>query len=330
MSQRAVAVAVIGAGPCGLAVAAAASAAGLRAVVFDRGALCASLLEYPPYMSFFSTSEKLEIQGLPFTTERANPTRKEALAYYRGVARYFRIPLKQYQEIKAIVRGPEGFTLQTRKADSAAEELMAEAVVIATGAFGEPNYLGVPGEDLVKVSHYYREAHPYWDQDVLVVGGGNSAVEAALELFRVGARVTMVHFSGAFDRGVKAWILPDIMNRIEHMEVAVRWRHRVVEIHPRSVILQSENSGGIDEIPNDWVLALTGWRPDSILLEAAGVAIDPQTGVPEHDLSTMETSVPGLFVAGVLAAGFDANRIFIENGRHHGRQILERIIGVTG
>lgn len=329
MTQRAVDIAVIGAGPCGLAVAAAAVERGLHSVVFDRGPLCASLLGYPPYMSFFSTSEKLEIQELPFTTERANPTRREALTYYRGVAKFFGIHLKQYHEVTAISPRPKGFTLETRRADGEREDYSAKAVVVATGAFGEPNQLGVPGEDLPKVSHYYREAHPYWDQDVLVVGGGNSSVEAALELFRVGARVTMVHFAGEFDSGVKAWILPDILNRIEHREIAVRWRHRVVEIHPRSVILKSVNSGGIDELPNDWVLALTGWRPDSMLLQAVGVPVDQESGIPMHDPETMETPIPGLFVAGVLAAGFDANRIFIENGRHHGRQIVHRILGVA-
>jgi thioredoxin reductase (NADPH) len=311
MTQRAVDIAVIGAGPCGLAVAAAAVERGLHSVVFDRGPLCASLLGYPPYMSFFSTSEKLEIQELPFTTERANPTRREALTYYRGVAKFFGIHLKQYHEVTAISPRPKGFTLETRRADGEREDYSAKAVVVATGAFGEPNQLGVR------------------DQDVLVVGGGNSSVEAALELFRVGARVTMVHFAGEFDSGVKAWILPDILNRIEHREIAVRWRHRVVEIHPRSVILKSVNSGGIDELPNDWVLALTGWRPDSMLLQAVGVPVDQESGIPMHDPETMETPIPGLFVAGVLAAGFDANRIFIENGRHHGRQIVHRILGVA-
>ena len=327
MNQRSVDIAVIGGGPCGLAAAAAARRADLRTLVFDRGPLCSSIVGYPPYMSFFSTPEKLEIEDLPFVTSGTNPSRKEALAYYRGVARYFGLDVRQYQNVEAITLEEEAFRLNTRRADGEVESWQAGAVVVATGGFEEPNYLDVPGEDLSKVSHYYREGHPYWDQAVVVVGGGNSAVEAALELFRVGARVTMVHFGSEFDSGVKAWVLPDILNRIENREVAVRWRHRVVEIHLRSVILRSEDTGGIDEIPNDWVLALTGWRPDPVLLRSAGVPVDDETGVPAHDPTTMETPIRGLFIAGVLAAGIDANRIFIENGRLHGRKIVDHFLG---
>ncbi len=330
MSRRSVDIAVVGAGPCGLAVGAAAAESDLRTVLFDRGPLCSSIMGYPLYMSFFSTPEKLEIEGLPFVTERNNPTRKEALAYYRGVARYFDLDVRQYQSVEAITPSDHGFRLRTRAAAGEIEDWSAEAVVIATGGFHDPNYLNVPGEELAKVSHYYKEAHPYWDQDVVVVGGGNSAVEAALDLFRVGARVTLVHFASDFDAGVKAWVLPDIRNRIKHGEVVVRWRHRVAEIHPRSVILRSEDTGGIDEIANDWVLALTGWRPDPVLLKSVGVPVDDETGLPAHDPTTMETPISKLFVAGVLAAGIDANRIFIENGKLHGRQIVERFLNGRG
>ncbi len=326
MSQQSVDIAVIGAGPCGLAVGAAARRSELSTVLFDRGPICSSIVEYPPYMSFFSTPEKLEIEELPFVSSNTNPGRREALAYYRGVARYFGLDVRQYQSVEGLSSGEGVFRLQTRTAAGEAEEWAGKAVVIATGGFDSPNYLGVPGEDLPKVSHYYKEAHPYWDQDVLVIGGGNSAVEAALELFRVGARVTMVHFAADFDAGVKVWILPDIRNRIEHGEVAVRWRHRVAEIHPQSVILRSEETGGIVEVPNDWVLALTGWRPDPTLLRSVGVEVDEETGVPSHDATTMETPVPGVFVAGVLTAGLDANRIYIENGRFHGRRIVDRFL----
>ena len=326
MSERSMDIVVIGAGPCGLAVAAAARRADLRAILFDRGPLCSSIVRYPPYVSFFSTPEKLEIENLPFVTARTNPNRKEALTYYRGVARYFGLDVRQYQNVETLVRGEESFRLRTRTAAGEIEDFVAEAVVVATGGFDGPNYLAVPGEELSKVSHYYGEAHPYWDQDVVVVGGGNSAVEAALELFRVGARVTIVHFGSSFDSGVKAWVLPDILNRIKHREVAVRWRNRVAEIHPRSVILRAEDTGEIDEIPNDWLLALTGWRPDPVLLRSVGVPVDEETGIPAHDPSTMETPIPGLFIAGVLAAGLDANRIFIENGRLHGQQIVDRFL----
>ena len=323
-------VAVVGAGPCGLAVAAAAASRGVETVVFDRGPLCSSLVDYPPYMTFFSTPEKLEIEGLPFVTAGTNPTRKEALAYYRGVARYFDMDVRTYHEVERIVKREPGFELRTRRSGREPETWRARAVVVATGGFEEPNYLGIPGEHLGKVSHSYREAHPYWRQDVAVVGGGNSAVEAALELFRVGARVTLVHMKADFDSGVKAWVLPDIRNRVAAGEIAVRWDHRLAEIRPRSILIRSEETGEIEELANDFVLALTGWRPGPELLHSAGVAVDAGTGVPAHDRSTMETPVAGLFIAGVLAAGIDANRIFIENGRLHGEKILERYLAGAG
>ena len=317
--------AVVGAGPCGIAVGAAARKAGLSARLYDAGALCESLLYYPPYMSFFSTPEKLELEGVPFVTSGRNPTRKEALTYYRKIAEYFELDVHQYRKVTS-VSGSEGmFTLHVEARSGATETQRARRIVIATGGFHEPNLLGVPGEDLPKVSHYYREAHPYWRQEVLIVGGSNSAVEAALELFRSGAHVTLVHFLGDFDRGVKPWVLPDIRNRVEKGEVQVRWEHRVAEIRPESVVVRDEKTGALEEMSNDWVLALTGWTSDPGLLRALGVPVDEQSGVPAHDPETMETPVPGIFIAGVLAAGNDANRIFIENGRWHGGVIVDEI-----
>lgn len=317
--------AIVGAGPCGIAAGAAAREAGLDAVLLDRGALCESLLHYPPYMSFFSTPEKLEVEGLPFVTSEKNPTRREALAYYRGVAEYFELDVRQYEEVEEIFGENGDFSVVTRSRAGRRRQYDARNVAVATGGFHAPNLLDVPGEDLPKVSHHYREAHPYWRQDVVVVGGGNSAVESALELFRVGARVTLVHFLDDFDPGVKPWILPDIKNRIEKGEVGVRWKHRVAEIRPESVLLRHEPSGRMEEVRNGWVLALTGWQADPRLLRRLGVPVNEETGVPTHDPDTMETPVPGVFIAGVLAAGNDANRIFIENGRWHGRAIVEAI-----
>lgn len=322
--------AIVGAGPCGIAAGAAAQKAGLRAALFDRGALCQSLLHYPPYMSFFSTPEKLEVEALPFVTAERNPTRREALAYYRRVAEYFVLDARLYRDVVEVSGSKGDFQVRTRDRDGAEEVARARNVVIATGGFHGPNLLEVPGEELPKVFHHYTEPHPYWKQDVLVVGGGNSAVEASLELFRTGARVTLVHFLGDFDRGVKPWILPDIRNRVEKGEVAVRWRHRVAEIRSRSVVLRREETGELEELPNDWVLALTGWKADPTLLRRLGVPVDRATGVPAHDPETMETPVPGVFIAGVLAAGHDANRIFIENGRWHGRAIVEVVRADAG
>jgi thioredoxin reductase (NADPH) len=326
MTERSLDIAVVGAGPCGIAVGAAARKASLDVALFERGPLCSTIVDYPPYVSFFSTPEKLEIEALPFVTRERNPTRREALAYYRGVVRYFGIDVRLYHEVTAIERNGTTFRLRVRTPDERDEVWAAKAVVVASGGFGYPNYLGIPGEDLPKVSHVYREAHPYWNQDVVVIGAGNSAVEAALELFRVGARVTMVHFKTDFDPGIKAWVIPDIRNRVEQREVAVRWGHRVVEIRPGVVRIQDEASGRTEDLRNDWVLALTGWRPDTTLLESTGVPVDPATGVPAHDGATMETPVQGLYVAGVMVAGLDANRIFIENGRAHGRVIVDRVL----
>ncbi len=319
--------AIIGAGPCGIAAGAAARKAGLRSVLFDRGPLCKSLVDYPYYMSFFSTPEKLELEGIPFVTAEKNPTRREALIYYRRVAEFFDLNVRQYEGVQTI-SGEEGdFRLETRDMAGRVRNWSARRIVMATGGFHGPNLLGVPGEDLPKVRHHYREPYPYWQQEVVVVGGGNSAVEAALELFRTGAHVTLVHFEEDFDPGVKPWILPDIRNRVEDGEIEVHWGHRVARIEPSTVLIRSIETEEVRTLSNDWVLALTGWKAEPILLHQVGVPVDPDTGVPSHDPETMETPVPGVFIAGVLAAGHDANRIFIENGRWHGGAIVEAIRG---
>ena len=317
--------AVIGAGPCGLAVGVAAKRSGLTAALFDKGAIVSSLLRYPLYMTFFSTPERLEIAGVPFVTSGEKPTRREALTYYRKVAEYFQLDVRQYHAVVQVGRTGGGFELQASHSGTQPETIAARHLVYATGYFESPNLLGVPGEDLPQVSHFFVEAHPYWRQSVVIVGGGNSAVEAALELHRVGARVTIVHFLEQFDRGVKSWVLPDITNRVKDGSVGVRWRSRVVRIEPGTVVIRSERGGSTESLPADFVLALTGYRADQRLLRAAGVSIDETTGVPKHDAATMETNVPGVYVAGVLSCGYDANRIFIENGRGHGDLICAHI-----
>lgn len=317
--------AVVGAGPCGLAVGIAGRREGLRTVLFDRGCVVNSLVGYPLNMTFFSTPENLEIGGLPFVCRGEKPTRGEALKYYRRVADHYELDVRQYEEVLGIERTGSDFRVTTRPRNADPVSGRARRVVIATGSFGEPNRLDVPGEDLDKVSHYFREAHPYYDQDCLVVGGGNSAVETALELYRVGARVTLVHFLDRLDPGVKPWVRPDIENRIEEGSIVGRFESRVVEIEPKSVTVRDEASGSTETLRNDWVFAMTGYRPESRLLRELGVMIDEESGVPHHDPETMETDVPGVYVAGVLAAGFDANRIFIENGRHHGGLIVRHL-----
>jgi thioredoxin reductase (NADPH) len=316
--------AVVGAGPCGLAVGVAAKRARLTCSLFDKGPVTASLMRYPLYMTFFSTPDRLEI-GVPFVTASDKPTRREALTYYRKVAEHFELDVRQYHTVRRVKRCDDGFELVTEHPGTAEpESIRCAHVVFATGYFESPNLLGVPGEDLPHVSHYFVEPHPYWQQRV-VVGGGNSAVEAALELCRVGARVTLVHFLGEFDRGVKPWVLPDITNRVKEGRVAVRWCSRVVEIARSHVVVRRDPDGEAAMLPTDFVVALTGYTADLTLLRSIGVTVDEASGVPQHSPDSMETNVAGAYIAGVLASGFDANKIFIENGREHGGRICGHI-----
>ncbi len=325
--QDVIEIAVIGAGPCGLGVGVAAAQEGVRCVIFDKGCITRSIAGYPTYGTFFSTPEKLELGGLPFITVGERPTRREALKYYRRVVDHFGLDVRQYEEVVEVGRAPGGeFVLRTRRADGGAGEYRALNVVDATGYWDHPNLLGVPGEDLPKVSHYYHEGLPYYGQDVVVVGGGNSAVEAALDLFRSGARVTLVHFLDTLDAGVKPWILPDIQGRLKAGEIHGRFRHRVVEIRPASVLLRSEEDGSLLEIENDFVFAMTGYTPNPWILRALGVTIDEETGVPSHDPETMQTDVPGVYLAGVVAGGKRPNQIFIETGREHGGRIVHSVL----
>ncbi|HSG49637.1 MAG TPA: YpdA family putative bacillithiol disulfide reductase [Longimicrobiales bacterium] len=322
--------AVVGAGPCGIAVGAAAAGAGLAATLFDKGCITNSIVNYPHYMTFFSTAKMLEVGGVPFTIPESKPTRREALAYYRFVVDHFGMDVRQYEEVREITGEAGDFRISTRRMDGSEGTIRARAVVMATGGFHRPNYLGVPGEDLPNVLHYYREPYPFFGQRVLVVGAGNSAVESALEMFRNGVEVTLVHFLDRIDRGVKPWVVPDITNRLEKGEIPVYWRHRVAEIRPGAVVLRNEKGGALTEIGNDWVVAMTGWRPDPVLLRSLGVSIDGATGIPAHDAATMETDVPGVYIAGVLAAGHNANKIFIENGREHGGRIVADLVAKRG
>lgn len=316
---------VVGAGPSGLGVAIAAREAGLNCLIIEKSCITSCIAGYPTYGTFFSTPDKLELGGLPFITVSEKPTRREALKYYRRVVEHFELEVRQYEEVVSAEADGDGFVVRTRYSDGGRGRYRARNLVIATGYWDSPNMLGVPGEELPKVTHYYKEGLPYFDQDVLVVGGGNSAVEAALDLYRSGARVTMVHFADEFDRGIKPWVLPDIKGRIEKGEIAVRWRTRVAEILPDAVRLRSEVDGSIEELDNDFVFAMTGFTPNPWLLRELGATIDPETGAPVHDPETMETDLPGVFIAGVVAGGNRPNQIFIENSREHGPRIVRAI-----
>lgn len=317
---------VVGAGPCGLAAAISLQKAGLSVRVYDRDCVVSSITRYPAYATFFSTAEKLSLGGLPFVVPVAKPSRRDALAYYRAAVTYFGLDVRQYEAVESIAGSAGQFIVRTRRRGGPATETIAKAVVVATGYWGSPNRLGVPGEDLPHVSHAYREGHHAFQQDVVVVGGGNSAAEAALELWRSGARVTLVHFGPTFDKKIKPWILPDLENRIAEGSVGVRWNRRVDSIGSDEVTVRGE-AGESERIHADHVYLLTGFSPNVDLLRDSGVRIDPATGIPEHDPATLETNVPGLFIAGVVAAGFDANKVFIENGRYHGDRIVARLKG---
>ena len=318
-------VVVIGAGPCGLAAAAALGLAGIPAIVFDRGCIANSVASYPLYLNFFSTAEKIAIAGVPFPLAGEKPTRRDALAYYRTVVSHFGLDVRQYEPVEHIWRRREEFIVHSRPRGGDVVETVARAVVVATGYFGTPNPLRVPGEALQHVTHLYREGHEAFQRDAIVVGGGNSAAEAALDLWRHGANVTLVHFGPTFDKNIKPWVLPDLQNRLKDGSIGVRWNARVTAIEPGRVHLDGADGPGI--LPAQHVYLMTGFTPNSELLVALGVAVDAATGIPSHSPDSMQTNKPGVFIAGVLASGFDANKVFIENGRDHGALIAKALVG---
>ncbi len=325
--------AIVGAGPCGLAAGVAARAAGLRAELFDAGNVVASIARYPIHTVFFSTAEKIAIGGIPFEPAGTRPTRTAALAYYRDVVTRAGLTVRAYEPVERIERLPDApaapgraarFLVHSRTA-AGARTTPAHAVVLATGYFGSPRRLGVPGESLPHVTHEFREGHEAFGRRALVVGGGNSAVEAAIELADCGAQVTLVHFGPDFDRNIKPWIRPSLDQAVAAGSVVLRWQARVRAIHAGTVEL--DTAEGVATLAADHVYVMTGYEPSSALATPLGVTFDPATRVPAHDPATMETNVPGVYVAGVLVSGLDANRIFIENGRDHGTLIAQAVAG---
>ena len=314
---------IVGAGPAGLATAIAASQAALDYEVLEKGVLVNSIFHFPRQMTFFTTPELLEIGGLPFVTPYEKPTQAEALRYYRRVSDTYRLRIRLGEEVRAIEPQGGGFRVHTRCGAREAV-LQSRTVVLATGYYDHPNQLGIPGEDLPHVSHYYDDPHAFYRKRAVVVGGKNSAAIAALEMYRAGATVTLVHRGAGISDSVKYWIKPDIENRIKEGSIEGRFGTRVVEIRPGRVVV--EKDGARAEIAADGVFLLTGYRPDVELLRGAGVRIDPETLKPEHDPATLETNVPGLYVAGAVVSGRETNRIFIENGRFHGEAIVKAIV----
>jgi thioredoxin reductase (NADPH) len=319
---------VVGAGPTGLACAIEAQKAGLRAVVVDKGCLCNSLFHYPANMIFFTTPELLEIGGIPFPSPNPKPTRTEALQYYRRVAAYFRLDVRQYHRVERVAGSDGAFAVHTEDRFGGRGVLRARKLAIATGYYDLPNYLGIPGEKLSKVHHYYNDPHPCFGMDVVVIGGKNSAAIAALELWRSGARVTLVHRGAGIHAHVKYWIKPDIENRIKNEEIKAYFQSRVVEIAPDAV--EVETPEGLITLKNDFVFAMTGYHPDFTFLEGLGVRFAGEDRLPVCDAETLESNVPGIYLAGVVVGGARTNEIFIENARFHGLQITRALAAKLG
>jgi thioredoxin reductase (NADPH) len=316
---------VVGAGPTGLSCAIEAQKAGLRAVVVDKGCVCNSLFHYPAHMTFFTTPELLEIGGIPFSSTNPKPNRNEALQYYRHVAAYYRLDVRAYHRVERVTGADGAFTAHTLDRFGRSGKLLARKLAIATGYYDLPNYLRVPGESLSKVHHYYFDPHPYYGMDVLVIGGKNSAAIAALELWRSGARVTLVHRESEIHSHVKYWIKPDIENRIKNRDIKACFRSEVVEINTDTVIIETPQ--GRETIKNDFVFAMTGYHPDFEFLESLGVRLEGEDRLPVCDPKTKESNVPGIYLAGVIVAGSRTNEIFIENGRFHGQLIAQALAG---
>jgi thioredoxin reductase (NADPH) len=314
---------IVGGGPIGLTCAIEAKKRGFDHLIIEKGCLCNSIYMYPTYMTFFSTPDLLEIGGIPFVTEQNKPTRGEALEYYRRVKEFYELNMHTYEKVESITGESGGFLVQTSK-----RQYQAKKVILAIGFFDRPRFMNVPGEDLPKVSHYYRDPYPYAGQELLVVGSGNSAAINALECYRHGARVTVAIRGEGFHEGVKYWIKPDIENRIRDGDIRAYFNTEVVEIRSESVVLKNKLDRQTFEIDNDFVLAMTGYEPDFSFLETIGVQLkNDQYRTPVYNPETYETSRPGIYIAGVTVGGLLTNKWFIENSRAHAVAIVQHIAG---
>ena len=314
---------IVGAGPTGLACAIEAQKAGFRTILVDKGCICNSLFHYPAHMTFFTTSERLEIGGIPFPSPNAKPTRDEALQYYRLVAAYYKLEIRQYQLVKTVSGSDGNFAVHTEDRFGRPGVLRARKLVISSGYYDLPNYMRIPGEDLSKVHHYYVDPHPYFEMDVAVIGGKNSAAIAALELWRNGAHVTLIYRGPGVTPNVKYWIKPDIENRIKDGEIKAYFNTDVVEITPDAILLETPD--GPATLHNDFVFAMTGYHPDFTFLERMGVRFEGPDKLPACNPKTLESNVKGIYLAGVIVAGSRTSEIFIENGRFHGLQIADAL-----
>ncbi|MGR3764860.1 YpdA family putative bacillithiol disulfide reductase [Rossellomorea sp. NS-SX7] len=309
---------IVGGGPCGLSAAIHLKKQGIDPLIIEKGNIVNAIYNYPTHQTFFSSSEKLEIGDVPFVIEEHKPRRNQALVYYREVAKRKDVRINRFEKVNKVEKKEDSFIISTSK-----ETYRAEHVIIATGYYDNPNFMGIPGEDKEKVFHYFKEAHPFFDTDVIVIGGKNSAVDAALELNKAGARVTVLYRGSEYSKSVKPWILPNFDALVRNGEIKMEFNAHLEEIKDDAVLYAVE--GEMKEIKNDFVFAMTGYHPDHSFLTKMGISIDKESGRPAFDPDTMETNVEGVYVAGVIAAGNNANEIFIENGRHHGGLIAKSI-----
>lgn len=311
---------IVGGGPCGLAAAIALKKRGKNPLIIEKGNIVNAIYNYPTHQTFFSSSEKLAIGDVPFITENHKPKRNQALVYYREVVKREGLRINKYEKVTEIAKNNESlFRVTTDK-----QQYTAKYIVIATGYYDHPNFMGIPGEDLPKVSHYFKEAHPFFDMDVAVIGGKNSSVDAAIELVKAGARVTVLYRGSEYSPSIKPWVLPEFEALVKSGSVNMVFNCGINEITEDAIVYEHE--GKTVELKNDYVFAMTGYRPDHAFLKKMGVKIEEETGRPYFNPDTMETNVPGIFIAGVIAAGNNANEIFIENGRFHGGLIADALL----
>jgi thioredoxin reductase (NADPH) len=314
---------VVGAGPTGLSCGIELEKRGVKTVLIEKGCVCNSIYNYPTHMTFFTTPELLEIGNIPMTSLNEKPNRTEALKYYRRVADHYHLDVRQYEKVDRIAGEDNAFAVRTTGRTGCNSAYTVRKIVIASGYYDVPNMLDVPGEELYKVMHYYKEAHPYYNHDVAVIGAKNSAAIAALELHWTGARVTLIHRGAGISDRVKYWIRPNIENRIKSGEIRAYFHSRVTAIRPDAIDL--ETPGGFLSLKNDFVFALTGYRPDLEFLNATGITLESNSQRPRTNPETFESQRPGIYLAGVIVAGMHTNEIFIENGRFHGEAIARSI-----
>ncbi|WP_067725415.1 YpdA family putative bacillithiol disulfide reductase [Oceanobacillus damuensis] len=314
---------IIGGGPCGMSCALELKKQGIDPLIIEKGNVVNTIYNFPTHQTFFSSSEKLEIGDMPFITENQKPVRNQALAYYREVAKRNQIRMNTYEKVTKLSNQADRFLIETELFNGNNRTYTADQLIIATGYYDQPNYLDIPGESKRKVMHYFKEAHPYYDKDVAVIGGKNSSVDAALELYKAGAHVTVLYRGEEYSKSIKPWILPEFDSLIKKGFVTMIYNSHVTEIMDDKI--QYTADGKKFTINNDFVFAMTGYRPDYSLLEMVNIQIDDRSGKPSYNPETYETNIDGVYIAGVIAAGFNNNEIFIENGRFHGEAIAKSI-----